>query len=179
MTVKPQVQSYMYAGLLAAGFVVVDCLFPLQFGKTGLWGVLIFNVLCILPSFLCVVHNCRTLHFSENGCTVSCLGLRKFTPWDKLVIRQVEKFRDTCSFDSKTIHKKPDAGVVFSTNKRMRPKWMAIDTFCMYRNPFTTFYVAFNEENARHGLDTSHVVNREVFLTTLAFFGVALEVRKH
>ena len=179
MTVKPQMQSYIYAGLLSASFVMVDCLFPLEFGKAGLWGVVIFNALCIMPAFLCIAHNCSTLHFSELGCTVSCLGLRKFTPWDKLVICQEEKLRDFCSFDSKTIRKKPNAGAVFSSNKKMRPKWMAIEAFCMYRNPFTTFYVAFNEENAKHGLDAPHVVDREAFLATLASFGIQLNKRQN
>lgn len=179
MTVKPQMQSYIYAGLLVASFVIVDCLFPLEFGKVGLWGVVIFNVLCIVPSFLGIVHICSTLRFSEEGCTVSCLGLRKFTPWDKLVIRQEERFRDALLVHSTFFPEKPETGAVFSTNKKMRPKWMAIEAFSMYRNPFTTFYVAFNDENAKHGLDTPHVVDRDAFLATLASFGIKLEKRTH
>lgn len=178
MTVKPSIHSYIYTGLLFSIIVGVDCMFVLGFGEAGVWVAVILSVLMGMIAVPFAFCNCRTLHFSEKGCTVSCLGLRKFTPWDKLVIRQEECFKGAHTYPGGYGMKSAAAGAVFSTNKKMRPKRLGIGEFSFFRNPFTTFYVVYREENEKHIVSEPHIVDREAFLATLASFGIELVKRK-
>lgn len=177
MTVKPQMQSYIYAGLLLVIIVGIDCLLLLKFDMEGLWIAVVLTALIGIVTITFTLNYCRTLHFSEKGCTVSCLGLRKFTPWDKLVICQEERFKDTHSYPGGYAMKCADSGAVFSTSKKMRPRNVGISEFNFLRNPFTTFYVVYKEENEKFTLAEPHVVDREAFLAALEAFGIKLEKR--
>lgn len=67
MTVKPQVQSYIYTGLLLVTIAGIDCLLLLEFDMVGLWMAAVLTALLGVITILFALSNCRTLHFSEKG----------------------------------------------------------------------------------------------------------------
>lgn len=95
------------------------------------------------------------------------------------MVRQEESFKGAHSYPGRYAMKCADAGVVFSTNKKLRPNSLGVAEFNFFRNPFTTFYVVYKEENEKFTLAEPNVVDRDAFLTTLASFGIELEEKTH
>ena len=174
MVVKPQQHCYAYVSLWALCIAVFDFLMLYHFGSPALCVVL--PVTFVLGILLCLYGLVwlRTISFEEKGCCISCLGIHKFIPWDRLAIKQEENFKGILSYPG-TFAKNPDAGAVFSVQKKQRPRRLGPEEYCILRNPFSTFFVVYREENSKAKVLSSHVVERESFLSTLTSFGVKLE----
>ena len=174
MVVKPEQHCYAYFTLWVICIGVFDFLMLYHFGWHALWAVLPVTV--VLGILLCLYGLVwlRTISFDEKGCTVSWLGIHKFTPWDRLAIKQEESLKGILSYPGK-FAKNPDEGAVFSAQKKQRPRLLGPEEYCILRNPFTTFFVVYREENPKVKVLSPHIVEREAFLATLASFGVKLK----
>ena len=174
MIIKLKKHSYIFIGLLIGCFLGFACFLLCMLGKEGIWCAIALTVVGNIISIPYSMVTCRTLNFDLQGCTISFLGIRKFTPWSQIVIRQEEIFNNAITYPGK-FAKKPDAGAVFSSKKKERPWWLGPEAYCILRNPFTTFFVVHREENPKAMILSAHVVNRENFLATLASFDIELK----
>ena len=174
MTIKPEKYCYIYLGLLIACILGCDSFFLYTLKKSGIWYTVVLTVMASVIGIPYSIVTCRTLCFDSHGCTISFLGIRKFTSWSQLVIRQEENFNNSITYPG-TFAKKPDAGAVFSTKKKERPWWMGPVEYCALRNPFTTFFVVYREENLTAKIRSSHIVERQIFLAMLTSYGIVLK----
>lgn len=174
MTITPKTHSYIYLGLLIGCILGCDCLFLYMLQENSVWCTIVLTTIGSIIGIPYSMVTCRTLRFDSHGCTVSFLGIRKFTPWSQLVIRQEENFSNAITYPGK-FAKKPATGAVFSSKKKERPWWLGPEEYCMLRNPFTTFYVVYREENTKAKILSPHIVDQEDFLSTLTSFGIELK----
>ena len=173
MIIKPEKRYYFAQCFLYSSILIVNCLMLHEFGSVALAGVIILSVFVGIIGIPYGIVTCRTLQFTDKGCVISILGIRKYIPWSQIVIRQEETFGNAITYPG-SYAKKPGAGVVFSTKKKERPWWLGPQEYCALRNPFATVCVVYRGDNSKNIIAAPHIVDRDIFLATLASFGVEL-----
>lgn len=176
MIVKPMKHSYFYLLLFICCILILDFVLLYRLRQTAIIGAVVVTLVCGGVAFLYGMVTCRTLRFEKEGCTVSFLGFQKFTQWNKLVIKQEERFKGAVTYPG-AFAAHPKSGAVFSAQKKLRPHWLGLEEYCIFYNPFSTFYVVYSEPDSRVLQLSSHIVEKETFLAELVSFGVKLEQR--
>jgi hypothetical protein len=116
---------------------------------------------------------------ATEGCLIRLLGHQKFYSWDQITARYLDDFKGTYFL----AHQTPfEEGIVFSIHPYKRPKWLGIETYCLFTYPFTTFFVLFPTElimeiekkKRKTEIYTPNLADREKFLSLLDSWGVTL-----
>ena len=181
MVIKPSEESYATAiipsiGVLVAWalivvlavkgiYVVIAVLFPISMLLT--WGVA--RSVCLLM---------KTVELCPDGYWVCFCGVCRLYRWTEVKTKRLEDYSKVV--DRNFNNARFPEGVIFSVDKKKRPKWMHPLMFCSLTHPFSSFYVCFQVQekkrwNEYYYVDECVIVDKKELLDTLHSFGVELE----
>jgi hypothetical protein len=163
--------------LIAFALYVIWCWLTISKLGALIWAV-IFTPLIIHLTVL-ILYGLQKYEYSEKGCTIHLLWRKRFYSWDQISSRYLDDFTGTYfRFHQYEFNE----GIFFSIHPYKRPKWLAIEPYCVFSHPFTNFYVLFPTrrmlefEKERKDLEllTPNLADREKFLSLLDSWGVTL-----
>ncbi|MBQ4563441.1 MAG: hypothetical protein IJA58_03045 [Lachnospiraceae bacterium] len=137
--------------------------------KSIVGAVLVFG----LPLLLMIrywVATGRTIKLDRYGCEVTFLGYRKKYLWEEMKYRKYEnaesyRFYKTLFLES----------VFFSRKNIRKPIWMSPEWYCIWRHPFSTFFVYFRPKAKVRRLPVFiYCVEEDEFRQHLAEWGVEI-----
>lgn len=172
MKIHPDKSAWFSVWMMFLILLILDAVFLYE-GASVLF-VSLFSIPLFLLLLFQIFSVCKTMEFSSAGCIISLPGLKRQYTWDDIVVVRLENCENTRGATNLTY----EEGVLFATRPVRRPKYMKLADFCLFRHPFSSFFVTFPSVrmgNLPKYRPSPYPAEKASFLAQLRDWGVTVE----